>query len=181
MKKILDEKINKEKIYVDKDGYEKMQEELQELKNKYLKNSLEKGEAYDGAAGDGWHDNFAFDEANRQEHMLLGQIKELEERLINTIIVDSNKQQDESIIDINSKVLLSMNYGDDDIEELKIKLIASTPNQSIQELTEVSINSPLGKAIYGKHIGEKAEYSVNNINIKVEILKKINDKVLIKK
>ena len=62
------------KIYLDKNGYEQLLAEIDRINQELSTNGKEKGEAYE-VAGDGWHDNFAFEEASRQEKLLLNQLR----------------------------------------------------------------------------------------------------------
>ena len=113
-------KNNEEKLYLDNDGYQRLLEEIDLLKAKLAKNGKEKGEAYSGAVGDGWHDNFAFDEANMQERMILGQLKECYQKLERAVIVE--RHDDETLVDVNDIVTVNMIFGPDDSEELEFKL-----------------------------------------------------------
>ena len=159
-----------EKIYLDQEGYNQLLQELEQLKKELAENNLEKGEAYSGAVGDGWHDNFAFDEANRRERLLLGRIKECYERLNSVVIVA--RTEDDDVIDFGDMVNINMVFAPDDIENCWIELVGVSTSHSNGDIQKVSINSPLGKAIYHKHIGEKTDYEVNKHKIIVEILAK---------
>ena len=166
-------KSDGKKIYLDSDGYQQILKEIKDLNDRLAANGKEKGEAYSGAVGDGWHDNFAFDQANMEERMIVGQLRERYAMLENAVIVE--KQQNENLIDINDVVVVNMIFGPDDYEEFKFKLVgALTGNNS--ELQEISINSPLGKSVYRKEIGEKVSYKVENRDFNVEILSKNPEK-----
>lgn len=52
-----------EEILVDSDGRCQYYEELEKLKNLSLINSSVGSESYTSSVGDGWHDNFAFEES----------------------------------------------------------------------------------------------------------------------
>ena len=61
---------------ITKEGLEEAREKIKELEER-LKNVLsQKGEAYQ-IGGDGWHDNFTFEQLIRQEEALRFQISEL--------------------------------------------------------------------------------------------------------
>ena len=163
------------KIYLDKEGYQKLLDKVDMLKQKLAQNGLERGEAYSGAVGDGWHDNFAFDEANRQENMILGQLRECYEKLNQVVIIE--KTSDDSLIDLGDIVTVDMIYSLDDCEEFQFKLVGTVgmcENSDI-ELQEVSINSPLGSAVYHKKNGETVSYKVDNRTFNVVIKSKIHE------
>lgn len=171
-------KNNEEKLYLDNDGYQRLLEEIDLLKAKLAKNGKEKGEAYSGAVGDGWHDNFAFDEANMQERMILGQLRECYLKLERAEIVE--KHDDDTLVDVNDIVTVDMIFGPDDSEELEFKLVGSVGAHTSDKsgIQEVSINSPLGKSVYHKKVGENASYKVESRVFNVEIISKISEKEL---
>lgn len=137
-----------------------------------------KGEAYSGAVGDGWHDNFAFDEANMHERMILGQLKECYQKLERAVIVE--RHDDETLVDANDIVTVDMIFGPDDSEELEFKLVGSVGSHTSDNngIQEVSINSPLGKSVYHKKVGESASYKVESRIFNIEILSKVSEKDL---
>lgn len=167
---------NEEKLFLDKASYQKLIEEVEKLKEKLSENAKEKGEAYSGAVGDGWHDNFAFEEANRQERMIFGQLRECYEKLQRVVIVE--KAEDENLIDIGDIVNINIIFDLDDIDKIQFRLVGSvgTGANGNHELQEVSINSPLGKAVYHKSVGEKTSYSVENRTYNIEIISKTDEK-----
>lgn len=63
-------------------------------------------------------------------------------------------------------------YAPDDVEEITIELIA-TIGTSYKDLHKVSINSPLGKAIYGTSIGGISSYRVDDRKMSVHIVRKL--------
>ena len=64
-------------ILVSKDGYEQFFIELEKLKDSITSNALTSTEACNDAVGDGWHDNFAYDEAMRQERFIVSKINDM--------------------------------------------------------------------------------------------------------
>ncbi len=161
-----------EKIYIDSEGYKSLLAEIEELNRKLALNGVEKGEAYSGSAGDGWHDNFAFDEANMQERIILGQLRDLYDKKNRVVIID--KQEEEDIIDFNDIVTVNMIFGPDDSEEVQFKLVGYLgSNGDNLDIDKVSINSPLGKAVYHKRVGDRTNYKVGNNNFTVDILSRV--------
>ncbi len=159
-----------EEILVNEEGYLQFLEELESVKNKFLDNARSGGEVLKEAVGDGWHDNFAYDEVMREEREIVSKIKNLlEVKKHIKVVKESNSES--SIVNINDNVLLLLKYDIDDEEEEVIKLTGKyMPNSDIGE---ISLNSPLGKVIYKKKIGSKVSYVVNEKKIEVEILKKV--------
>lgn len=63
-----------DKIYSDQKGYDNYIKELEDIREKIQKNSSNISEfASDDAYGDGWHDNFAYEQAVQKENALLYQ------------------------------------------------------------------------------------------------------------
>ncbi len=156
-----------DKIYLSEEGYRQFEQELQDLRNKLVNNSREKSNAYETAVGDGWHDNFDFEEAKRQEFLIQGLINKKMEDMKNIVIIDDQQTDDE--IGINDYINAQMIYGDDDTEEVIIKLVGSSTPGVLDDIQEISLNCPLGKAIYKKHVGDTVSYKVNSAEINVII------------
>ena len=157
----------KEKIYLDKKGYEQFLKEIDEIRNSLQKNGKDKSSAFVGAVGDGWHDNFDFEEAKRQELRLGNLLQQKLEELSRIGIIDSIL--DDEAIDVDDYVLAEMKYDDDLPEQMIFKLVGlNTPNH-IADIPEVSLNSPLGKAVYQKRVGDQVAYTVNGFTTSVLI------------
>ena len=78
-----------DKIYLDQEGYENHLKELEEIREKIRKNSSDISEFMsDDAYGDGWHDNFAYEQAIQKESSLLYELKKKEK----AISTDRNHQ-----------------------------------------------------------------------------------------
>lgn len=86
------------------------------------------------------------------------------------------KENSENVLDLGDTATIELDFGDDDKETCLIKLV-SVESYTENDLECVSINSPLGRALYRKNIGEKTYYMVNNNKVNVTLLKK-NNKVL---
>lgn len=163
--------MNKNKIFLDKEGYEQYLEEINDLKNLLKKNGSTKSGAYRKYAGDGWHDNFEFEEAKRKE---FGIIKDLEDKLIavrNIVIVDN--KHNPLLVNIGDKLRLKLKFSDTESEEGIYILTGGTIYKENANVKIISLNSPLGNAIYGKAIGKSVNYSVDENKIEVEIKEKL--------
>lgn len=93
-----------------------------------------------------------------------------------TLVKLIEKENNENILNLGDYATIELDFGDNDKETCLIKLV------SVESYTEngmecVSINSPLGRALYIKNVGEKTYYMVNNNKVNVTLLKK-NNKVL---
>jgi len=89
----------------------------------------------------------------------------------------------EELVEVGDILNILLSSKDDEPENMVIKLVNEANNNGI-DITEISINSPLGKAIYKHKIGEVTNYKVNenifNVTIlgKIDNLEKVKQKVI---
>ena len=80
----------------------------------------------------------------------------------------------EEFVEIGDVINILLSSTDDEPENMVIKLVDIANNTDFN-MTEISVNSPLGKSIYKKKIGEKIQYKVNDNTFNVTILNKVNN------
>lgn len=165
-----------EEILVDEKGYQQYLEEIEKMKKLSLNNLTAGSEAYNDAVGDGWHDNFAFEQAIIEDRNIATKINNLlaKKPFIKVITVQNLKKE---IINIGDILVLEIKYAEDDIEKVKIKLTGNYfPSTNLKDdIQEITLNSPLGKAIYKKNIkDEDINYMVLNKKIEIKVKEKIN-------
>ena len=154
-----------EEILVDNIGLEQFRNELRKLQDMQDQNSRDGSESYENAVGDGWHDNFSFEESMRESRSIATRIDEmLKKEKYLKLICDNNK--DETIVNLNDVIKVRMIYSDNDIEEEIIKLTGKYLPEENNGYLEVTLNSPMGKALYKRKIGEEVSYKVNDNVIK---------------
>lgn len=160
-----------EKIKLNKKGYEDLLKEIERKEKELADLRLYKGQ--DAIfQGDNWHDNPTLYQAELKELTLMREISEKKYKLNNIEIVENIG--DDNLIDIGDVVKIDMIFSEIDREEETFKLIGTTPNiDSTSAIQEISINSPIGKAIYHKKIGDTAEYKVNDKTFLIQIKEKI--------
>lgn len=157
-----------EKIKLNKQGYEDYLKAIAEKEKELADLRMYKGT--DAIfQGDNWHDNPILYQAELKERTLMVEISEMKQKLQNVEIVEN--LGDESLIDIGDIVRVDIIFAEDDREEEIFKLIATTPSIDA-EIEEVSINSPIGAAVYHKKVGDFATYNVRDNTFKIEILEK---------
>lgn len=162
------------KIYLTDEGLNEYRNEIKILNDKLAEIQKMKSEAYSGAIGDGWHDNFAYEDAKRQEDAIVTQIKDLGDKS-KYIEIITNDIKDQNIINLNDILKIEFTYEDGTKDEEIIKLTGNWKLKEYDEIQEVTLNSPIGKNIYGKDIKDIIEYSVNEKKIIVKIIEKINE------
>lgn len=160
-----------EKIKLNKKGYEDLLKEIERKEKELADLRLYKGQ--DAIfQGDNWHDNPTLYQAELKELTLMREISEKKYKINNIEIVENIG--DDNLIDIGDVVKIDMIFSETDREEETFKLIGTTPNiDSTSAIQEISINSPIGKAIYHKKIGDTAEYKVNDKTFLIQIKEKI--------
>lgn len=148
--------------YYTKEGLEKLKKELDYLKNVQRPLiSQQIGEARD--KGD-LSENAEYDAAKEAQGMLELKIRKLEQALTGARIIDKN------LLD-TSKVLILSNV------KIKNKSTGSLMTYTLVSEKEadlmngkISINSPIGKGLLGKSVGDIVEVEVPSGKIQLEIL-----------
>lgn len=149
--------------HVTKEGLKKLQQELEYLKTtERLNVSKLIGEAK--SYGD-LSENSEYDAAKTREAEVEGRICELENLIKNSVVINS-KDIDTSKVSIGCCVEI---YDEMFEETVKYKIIGATESDPINGL--ISNESPVGKALLGKNIGEVVEVVMpnglkNNLTIK---------------
>ena len=144
-----------------KGDIEKIQAEIDERKLVLRPKLLE--EVKETRAQGDLSENFEYHEAKRAKNMNDSRIRYLEKMLKFAEVVDDSSADDE--VGINNTVTIYI--PEDDCEET-YKLVTSIRGNSLKGL--ISIESPLGAAIRGKHVGDRVMVKVNdNYSYEVEI------------
>jgi transcription elongation GreA/GreB family factor len=160
-------------VLVDTDGFNQYYEELNRLKDISLSIASIGSESYADAVGDGWHDNFAFEDTMRESRKIASRINKMLDDEKYLKIVDKKSNSDD-IIDIGDIIKIKVIYDIDDIEEYTIKLTGKYMIDNNAKIKEVSLNSPIGRSIYLKNINDNdTHYYVNDKKIGIKIINKI--------
>ena len=148
--------------YYTKEGLKKLKDELNHLKDvERPKASNAIGEARD--KGD-LSENAEYDAAKEAQGMLEMEISKLEETLSNARIIDESKLDSSKVL-VHSMVKIK-NLTNSAVMEYK--LVAQSEANLAQG--KISVDSPIGKGLLGKKLGDIAEIEIPNGNVKFEIL-----------
>ena len=144
------------------EGLQKLEDELQDLKVNRRKEVAEKiKEARE--LGD-LSENAEYDAAKDEQRDIEARIEEIEKILKNVEVVDED-EVDISHVSIGCKVvLMDLEYD----EELTFKVVGSTEANSLKG--KISDESPVGRAINGKKVGDIVEVETQEGMIKYKIL-----------
>ena len=158
-------------VLIDQIGYNQYCEELKRLKELSLTIASVGSSSYADAVGDGWHDNFAFEESMRESRKIASRInKMLEDEKYLKIVERKNIP---NTIDIGDTLLIEVIYDIDDIEEYTIKLTGKYIPDNNAKIKEISLNSPIGRSIYLKNINDDIYYYVNDKKISIKMKEKL--------
>lgn len=148
--------------YYTAEGLKKLRDELQQLKDvERVKASKAIAEARD--KGD-LSENAEYDAAKEAQGMLEMRISKLEDTLAGARLID------ESQLD-NSKALVLSNVKiKNQANGMELTYLLVADGEADLAAGKISVNSPIGKGLLGKIVGDIAEIQVPNGVIKFEIL-----------
>lgn len=160
----------KEKIKLNKQGYEDYIKAIEEKEKQLAELRMYKGT--DAIfQGDNWHDNPTLYQTEMKERSLMLEISEMRRKLQHNVEIVESLGDDE-LVDIGDIVKIDIIFTEDDRKEEIFKLVATTPKLGA-EIQEVSINSPIGNAIYHKKIDEITTYKVKDRTFTLQIKEKV--------
>ena len=137
------------KVIVTASGLKALEEELEMLKTVRRKEVSEKirvARSYGDLS-----ENSEYDEAKNEQAIVEARIADLEVMLKNVVILDESEIVTD-VVSLGSTVKL---YDEEFEEELEYVIVGST--EADIDLNKISDESPVGKALIGKKVGEIAE------------------------
>ena len=149
-------------IKITSDGLKKLQEELENLKTVGRADIAEKIKIARGY-GD-LSENSEYDEAKNEQAKIEARIVEIEAMLKNVEIISDIKGSAKRIM-VGVKVKV-MDYEFD--EECEYKIVGSTEADPLNN--KISDESPVGKALMGKKVGDEVIAETPNGEIKLKVL-----------
>jgi transcription elongation factor GreA len=148
--------------YYTAEGLKKLRDELQQLKDvERVKASRAIAEARD--KGD-LSENAEYDAAKEAQGMLEMRISKLEETLAGARLID------ESQLDTTKALVLSNVKIKNQSNGMELSYLLVADGEADLAAGKISVNSPIGKGLLGKSVGDIAEIQVPNGIIKFEIL-----------
>mgnify|MGYP003325032869 FL=1 len=148
--------------YYTAEGLKKLRVELQKLKDvERVKASRAIAEARD--KGD-LSENAEYDAAKEAQGMLEMRISKLEETLSGARLIDESQLDNSKALVLSNVKIKNQTTG----VELSYLLVAD--GEADLAVGKISVNSPIGKGLLGKCVGDIAEIQVPNGVIKFEVL-----------
>ena len=139
-------------IQMTQTGYDELARELEELKTTKRSEIAEKIKIARGY-GD-LSENSEYDEAKNEQAIVEARIADLEVMLKNVVILDEEELGTDKV-SLGAAVKVSCEFPDEDPTEETYTIVGST--EADLDNNKISDESPIGKALLGKKVGEIAE------------------------
>jgi transcription elongation factor GreA len=148
------------KYYFLREDYEKLNEQILEISNRIREIGQEMGNSCQEGA-ETFHDNFAFEEGERQQQMWSRRMAELLEISLNAVIVDAAVNPGK--VGIGSRVTAI------DFETGERKTLCIGSYQVFSQNGRISYDSPLGRILLGAEEGDVVTGSIAGKKRRFEI------------
>lgn len=142
------------------EGINQIDKLIKEESTKLKSIQKEKAEAFQNDTNS-WHDNSSYDIAVEKENKAFDEINRLSKIKFEAEVVEPHYEKDK--IDIGDEIKVSVK-DDEFTVVLTGKFIAD------KKADEITLNSPLGKAIYKRCVGEIVDYKVGEQINRVKIM-----------
>ncbi|MFL2607247.1 MAG: transcription elongation factor GreA [Flavobacteriaceae bacterium] len=148
--------------YYTEEGLNKLKDELNQLKD------IERPKASNAIAeardkGD-LSENAEYDAAKEAQGMLEMRISKLEERLANARVIDESQLDNSKVLVLSKVKIRNKSNG------MTMDYMIVADGEADLSKGKISVNSPIGKGLLGKSVGEIAKISVPTGFIDLEIL-----------
>jgi transcription elongation factor GreA len=150
-----------ESSYLTREGAEKLRKELVELKgparealSKRLRSAIQQGDL---------SENADYHAAKEEQGFLEGRIQELERILKNVTIIDDTKRDNSVVVVGNHVTVEEEGIGED-------TFFIVGPKEADPMNGRISFESPIGKALMEKKVGETVSITTPNGTIKMKIV-----------
>ena len=148
--------------YYTEEGLKKLKDELHHLKSVERPSiSQQIAEARD--KGD-LSENAEYDAAKEAQGLLEAKIAKLEETVANARVVDESQLDDSKVLILSTVKIKNLSND----MELSYTLVAE--NEADLKAGKISVDSPIGKGLLGKEVGDVADIEVPNGTMQFEIL-----------
>lgn len=163
-------KDNNEKIYLTEEGLKELELKIKELESKIRKVSSLRREAFKNFSDT--VDNGELFQNDLELRLMNTMLSQLKKDLTRVVLIQ--RGNDESVIDIGDTVAFSYEGDDEEIEVQVCTLVGNPDPKQIEEgYCQLTLSSPVGKALYGRRVGEKVAYQVKGQEQQIQIIKKV--------
>lgn len=144
-------------------AYDRLQAELEDLTIDGRRNVAERLQRA-RELGD-LSENAEYHSAKDDQAIMEARIRQIEHLLKNATVVDGPVSSDEAVA---GTVVALKEDGTDEVEQY---LLAASKEERANTVRTVTVNSPLGKAILGKKVGEGVKYEAPGGTFSYEVVK----------
>lgn len=145
-------------------GYKRLEDLHKKVKEQYFEVCSDNSAAAESGDTSVWHDNFAYEENQRQMYQLATRIKEIE-HLLNEIEVIATFYTAPATVQVGTCVQIFQ----ESLNEEQEFFIAGFQDGDMM-LGRLSYTSPIGKALLGLYEGESIELTINDRLETIEVL-----------
>jgi transcription elongation factor GreA len=150
------------KIHLTKKGYRKLLDRKERLERELAEAREITGPAAQSEPGNVWHDNAAFEQAEREVDKLASMLREVN-RLLSSAVVVKPEDVPEGKVGIGSRIKVRMG------NEIQSYLVTGWGEAEGEE-DRVSYSSPMGRALLGRRVGNKVKVKAPGGKVSMEIL-----------
>lgn len=109
-------------------------------------------------------ENAEYDAAKEAQGLLELKISKLEATLSDAIVIDESKLETDKVLILSRVKMKNMNNG------MEVEYTLVPENEADLKAKKISVESPIGKGLLGKKVGETAEIQVPNGVVKFEVV-----------
>lgn len=149
-------------IYLTQEGLDKLKKELDHLKRVERPSiSAQIAEARD--KGD-LSENAEYDAAKEAQGLLELKISKMEATLSEAVVIDESQLDKDKVLILSKVKLKNVSNG------MEVEYTLVPENEADLKAKKISVESPIGKGLLGKKIGDVAEIQVPNGIMKFEVM-----------
>lgn len=148
--------------YLTQGGLNKLKKELDQLRrvdrpaiSQQIAEARDKGDL---------SENAEYDAAKEAQGLLELKISKLEATLSDAIVIDESKLETDKVLILSRVKMKNMNNG------MEVEYTLVPENEADLKAKKISVESPIGKGLLGKKVGETAEIQVPNGVVKFEVV-----------
>ncbi len=149
-------------IYLTQEGLDKLKKEIDHLKrverpaiSQQIAEARDKGDL---------SENAEYDAAKEAQGLLELKISKMEATLSEAVVIDESKLDTDKVLILSKVKLKNQSNG----MEVEYTIVPET--EADLKAKKISVESPIGKGLLGKKLGEIAEIQVPNGTVKFEIV-----------
>lgn len=109
-------------------------------------------------------ENAEYDAAKEAQGLLELKISKMEATLSDAVVIDESKLDTDKVLILSKVKLKNQNNG------MEVEYILVPETEADLKAKKISVESPIGKGLLGKKLGEIAEIQVPNGTVKFEII-----------